>query len=144
MSNRMKKLIAALVLIAGGAIFILLGAASIKEIREFRQIPAVVSRIEREWTPNGDGTDTENATVYVTYTVDGREYTEKLQNTQANCKQGATITVLYNPKDPTEVSGATKTLAVIQFAAGGALVLAGAGVFIFKFLGGRKTDMKGM
>ena len=137
MNSQMKKLIAAIILIAGGAIFIVFGATSIKEMRDFKQVPAVVSHIEREWTPNGDGTDTEEIRIFVTYTVDGKEYTEELQNTKTNYKQGDAITVLYNPEDPTEVSGATKTMTVIQFAIGGVLVLAGVGVFVFKFLGGR-------
>ena len=137
MSNQLKKLIAVVILIAGGAIFIVFGATSVKELRDFKQIPAVVSHIEREWTPNGDGTDTEEIKIFVTYTVDGQEYTEELQNTKTGYKQGDAITVLYNPADPTEVSGATKTMTVIQFAVGGALVLAGVGVFVLKFLGGR-------
>ncbi|MBR4727926.1 MAG: DUF3592 domain-containing protein, partial [Clostridia bacterium] len=107
MNNQLKKLIAVLILLAGGAVFIAFGAISFKEMREFKPVPAVVSHIEREWTPNGDGTDTENITIIVTYTVDGQEYTEKLQNTKTNYKQGDEITVLYNPEDPTEVSGAT-------------------------------------
>ena len=137
MSNQMKKLIAVLILLAGGVIFIVFGATSIKELRDYKQVSAVVSHIEREWTPIGDGTDTENVKIFVTYTVDGQEYTEELQNTKTTYKQGDEITVLYNPEKPTEVSGATKTMTIIQFAVGGVLVLAGVGVFVFKFLGGR-------
>ena len=137
MSNQLKKLIAVIILLAGGAIFIVFGATSVKELRDFKQIPAVVSHIEREWTPNGDGTDTEEITIFVTYTVDGQEYTEELQNTKTTYKQGDQITVLYNPADPTVVSGATKTMTIIQFAIGGVLILAGIGTFVFKFLGGR-------
>lgn len=137
MSNQLKKLIAVIILLVGGAVFIVFGATSVKELRDFKQIPAVVSHIEREWTPNGDGTDTEEIKIFVTYTVDGQEYTEELQNTKTGYKQGDEITVLYNPADPTVVSGATKTMTVIQFAVGGVLILAGIGTFVFKFLGGR-------
>ena len=137
MNSQMKKLIAVIILIAGGIVFIVLGAISVKELREFKRVPAVVSHIERDWTPNGDGTDTEELKIFVTYTVDGKTYTEELQNTKTTYKQGDEITVLYNPAKPSEVSGATKTMSVIQFAVGGVLVLAGAGVFVFKFLGGR-------
>ena len=137
MSNQMKKLIAVIILIAGGVIFIVFGATSVKELRDFKQVSAVVSHIEREWTPNGDGTDTEEIKIFVTYTVDGQEYTEELQNTKTTYKQGDEITVLYNPADPTVVSGATKTMTIIQFAIGGVLILAGIGTFVFKFLGGR-------
>ena len=127
MSNRIKKLLAVLLPVAFGVVFIVFGATSMKEMREYKPIPAVVSHIEREWTPNGDGTDTEEIRIFVTYTVDGKEYTEQLQNTKTNYQQGDEITVLYNPEDPTEVSGATKGIATIQFVAGAALVLAGLG-----------------
>ena len=137
MSNQLKKLIAVIILLVGGAVFIVFGATSVKELRDFKQVSAVVSHIEREWTPNGDGTDTEEIKIFVTYTVDGQEYTEELQNTKTGYKQGDEITVLYNPADPTVVSGATKTMTIIQFAVGGVLILAGIGTFVFKFLGGR-------
>ncbi len=137
MNNRMKKLLAVLILLVGGVVFIVFGATSMKEMREFRQTPAVVSHIEREWTPNGDGTDTEEIKIFVTYTVDGQEYTEELQNTKTSYKEGDKITVLYNPEKPTYVSGATKGIAAIQFVAGGVLVLAAIGTLAMLIIRGR-------
>ena len=137
MSERLKKLLAVVLLLAGGAVFIVFGATSLREIREFRPVEAVVSHIEREWVPNGDGTDTQEITIYVTYTVDGQEYTEELQNTKTSYSQGDKITVLYNPEKPTEVSGATKTIAAIQIAAGSLLALGGLVTLVLFFLRGR-------
>lgn len=137
MNNRIKKLLAVLLLLAGGVVFIVFGAVSMKEIKNYIQTPAVVSHVEREWTPNGDGTDTEEIKIFVTYTVDGQEYTEELQNTKTGYSQGDTITVLYNPENPAQVSGATKGIAAIQFIAGGVLVLAALGTLAATIIKGR-------
>ncbi len=136
-SNNFKKLIAVVLLVVGGVVFIIFGGISLKEIKHFTPVSAVVSHVEREWTPNGDGTDTEEITIFVTYTVDGREYNEELQNTKTNLKQGDQITVLYNPEDPTEVSGATKGIAALQMGFGAVLILGGLGTLAAFIVKGR-------
>lgn len=137
MSNTIKRLIATVLFVVGGAVFIVFGCVSLKEIRNFTPIPAVVSHVTREWTPNGDGTDTEDISIFVTYTVDGQEYTEELQNTKTSYKQGDEITVLCNPEDPTQVSGATKGLAAIQIGAGALFALGGILAFVKGIIKGR-------
>ena len=137
MNNRMKKLIAALVLLAAGVICFVFGATSSKELKEYRQVTAVVTEIQRELIPDSDGGNTEQMKIFVTYSVGGKEYTEELQNTKTNMKQGDAITVLYNPSDPTQVSGATKGIAVIQYALGAVLTLAGLGTAAFALLKSR-------
>ena len=137
MNARIKKLLAVLLLLAGGAVFIVFGFVSLKEMREFRQTPAVVADVQTEWVPDGEGGDTQQITIFVTYTVDGKEYTEQLQNTKTNLKQGERITVLYNPEDPTQVSGATRGIVAIQFCAGALLALAGLGTLVAFVVKGR-------
>ena len=137
LNGRMKKLIVILLLVVGGVVFIVFGGISMKEIKNFTQIPAVVSHISREWTPNGDGTDTEEIKIFVTYTVDGQEYTEELNNTKTNYQQGDNITVLCNPEDPTEVSGATKGMAYFQMGFGMLFVLGGLGALVSLVIKGR-------
>ena len=127
LNNNMKKLIACLFLIVGGVVFIVFGGITVKEIQNYPEVSAVVSHLEREWVPDEDGYDREEITVFVTYTVDGQEYTEELQNSKTNYKQGDEITVHYNPEDPTKVTGASKGGATLQFVFGGVLVLAGLG-----------------
>lgn len=137
MNGNIKKLIAILLFVAGGVVFVIFGGITLKEIKNFTPVPAVVSHITREWTPNGDGTDTEDISIFVTYTVDGQEYTEELQNTKTNYKQGDEITVLYNPEDPTQVSGATKGIAAIQMGVGILFVLGGLASLAMLIIKGR-------
>lgn len=136
-NNHLKKLIAVLLLIVGGVVFIIFGSVSVKQMKTYTEVPAVVSRIEREWVPDGEGGDTEQINIFVTYTVDGKEYTEQLQNTSTKLKQGENITVLYNPEDPTEVSGASKGGVALQIGFGCLLVLGGLGTLASLVIKGR-------
>ena len=55
-----------------------------------------------------ESTDADNDTIYnpiVEYTVDGKTYTERLDQSSASYKIGKTIPVLYDPNDPTVVHG---------------------------------------
>ena len=79
----------------------------------------------RMWGRDGDGGETEEIKIFVTYTVDGQEYTEELNNTKTNLKEGENITVLYNPEDPTEVSGASKGGVALQIGFGSLFLLGG-------------------
>ena len=137
MSNQMKKLLAALLLIAGGVVFLVMGGISMKEINHYPQVSAVVSHIQRDWVPDSDGYDHEEIKIFVTYTVDGKEYTEELQNTKTDLNKGDSITVYYNPENPKEVSGATKGGMALQFAVGGVLLLAGLGTAAVTVIKGR-------
>ncbi|MCR5041171.1 MAG: DUF3592 domain-containing protein [Clostridia bacterium] len=125
--NLVKRFIAPLLLIAGGILFIVFGFRTVKEMKDFPQTDAVVSHLTREWVPDGEGYETEQITVYVTYTVDGKEYTEALQNGKTNYEQGDAIKVYYDPADPTYVSGASKSGATIQLAFGSVIALGGLG-----------------
>ena len=135
--NSLKRFIAPLILLAGGIVFILFGAQSVKEIKTYKPVEAVVSHVAKEWTTDADGSDTLDVTIYVTYTVDGKEYEEALQNTSTNHEKGDKLTVLYNPADPSVVSGVSKTIVVIQLAAGVLLILAGAFVLVRVVIRGR-------
>ena len=137
MNNRLKKLIAGLVAIAAGAVFIVFGFISLKELREFKQVEALVSDIQVDLVTEGDGSQTQEIHIFVTYTVNGQEYTEELQNTKTSMKKGDTITVLYNPENPKEVSGATKGIATVQLAAGAAIALFGLGFAALTLIRGR-------
>ena len=125
LNNKLKKMLFSLVAVAGGVIFIVFGAVTMKEMKNFTRVDAVVEHVQREWVPNGDGSDTQEISIYVRYTVDGKEYVEELQNTKTNLHEGDQITVLYNPEKPSEVSGASKGGAALQFAVGGVFALAG-------------------
>ncbi len=134
MNARLKRFIAAVVLLAGGVVFIAMGARSLKEVDRFPKTEAVVARVEREWVPDSDGGDTEEISIFVTYTVDGKEYTERLNNTKTNLSEGDRITVHYDPDDPASVSGATKGMAAVYIVIGCALALGGAGSAVFALI----------
>ena len=136
MSNKLKKMLVSVVMIAGGAVFLALGFMSVKQINHYPQTAAVVSHIQKDYVPDSDGYDREEIKIFVTYEVDGKEYTEELQNTKTNLKQGDNITVYYNPDNPEEVSGATKTMAAIQLGIGAALALAGLGTLVLAIIRG--------
>ncbi len=129
----MKKIISVIILIAGGILFIVLGFGSLNEIRNFPQTEASVVAVEREWVPSGDGDDTEQITVHVSYTVDGKQYEEVLQNAKDSLEKGDQISVYYNPQKPEYVSGATKGTAFIQIGFG-VICLFGAVVLGFRTL----------
>ncbi len=137
LNSHIKKRIAAALMIVGGAVFIIFGSVTMKQMKTFTPVPAVVSRIEREWAPDGEGGETEEINIFVTYTVNGKEYTEALQNTKTDLKQGEAITVLYNPEDPTEVSGASKSGAALQMGFGSLFVFVGLGTLAALVIKGR-------
>ncbi len=113
-----KKIFAVIVLIAGGILFLVLGISGLKEIASFPQTAATVTNVEREWVPNGDGSDTEQVTIRVSYTVDGKQYEEELQNAKSSLQKGDQIQVYYDPQKPEYVSGATKGMSMLLIAFG--------------------------
>ena len=65
------------------------------------------------------------------------KYEPWMDGTCVTLHEDDSITVLYNPEKPHEVSGATKGMATIQFIAGGVLILAGLGSFAVSLIKGR-------
>ena len=128
-----KKIFALIILIAGGILFIVLGLSGIKEIRTFPQTDATVAAVEREWVPNGDGGDTEQVKIRVSYTVDGKQYEEELQNAKSSLKKGDQLRVYYDPQKPEYVSGATKGMSMLEIGFG-SLCLLGAVIYGIKVL----------
>lgn len=137
MTTRNKKIIASFLLFVAGALFVFFGFTSLREMKDFTPVRAEVTRVEKEWVPDGENGDTEEIKIYVTYAYEGKEYTELLQNTTTNHSEGDIITVLCNPQDPTVVSGANKTVVMIQFAAGGLFALGGIVTFVLTLIKSR-------
>jgi hypothetical protein len=127
LNNRMKKLIVALLLLAGGIVFIVWGSITLKQTTKFPKTTAVVTHVQREFTPDGEGGETEEIHIFVTYTAEGKTYNEELQNTKTSLREGDVTDVVYNPDKPAEVYGASKTGGVLQLVFGGVLALAGLG-----------------
>lgn len=99
----------------------------------YKKIEAVVSKAElceEEYTDSDGEVHKATYTVYVTYTVDGKEYKDRELGVFEDYVVGDKVTVAYNPDDHSEVVQPTgKIIPIIMVVAGvGALV--GAGVSI--------------
>ena len=125
MNNRLVKLIGCVIAILGGILFIVMGFVGISQVKNYPEVKAIVTSVERDSTIDTDGTTNETVTVYVTYTVDGKEYNEQLDDANDNVKEGDKITVRYNPEKPEKVTATTKTAGFVRIAFGIVISLAG-------------------
>lgn len=125
MNNQViRKLIACILILVAGVVFIVFGCISFKEVKTFPEVSAVVTRVDKEIVDNGED-HSEEITAYVRYTVDGKEYNEILQNHSGNIAENDQITVRYNPEKPEYVTGATKGSGTLQLVVGIVLCIAG-------------------
>ena len=132
-NQKIKKLLVSLMIIAAGIAFIIFGSISFKEVKNFPEVQAVVTKVETNIVQDDEGT-TEEKTIYVQYTVDGVEYNEVLQNTSSNAQENETITVRYNPEKPEYVTGATKASGTLQLAVGIVIAVAGLASAVITFI----------
>ena len=137
MKNRVAKLIASVVAVLGGILFIVLGCVGISQVKNFPEIEATVTSVETESTVDEDGTTTETSTVYVAYTVDGTEYNEVLDDSNSDMKEGDKVTVHYNPEKPNKVTATTKTAGFVRIAFGAVILLAGLASLALLIIKGR-------
>ena len=72
------------------------------ESRGFVKTTATI--IDMEWD-YGSGDESDTFTPTVEYTVDGKTYTGQLNQSSGSYKVGKTITVMYDPSDPSVVHG---------------------------------------
>ena len=94
--------------------------------QNYVKIKATVANVEETQETNVDDGETNITTIYnatVNYIVDGKEYTQTLDNV-SKCKVGDKMDIYYNPKDPNQITQ-TKSLilpSVIIFAGIASLV----------------------
>ena len=119
----MNYLIPALMLV-GGLFFVGLGFKNYNDQKNGVKVFAVVSKIEEETRVDADGVTTEEA-VYVRYTVDGKEYNERLSFFSGSYKEGDEITVLYDPQKPSYVIGTSKIGPPLYLAFGAVVTISG-------------------
>ena len=118
-------------LIPAGLILIIFGTivfAITLNNQNYVKIEATVANVEETQETNVDGDGTNTTTVYnatVNYIVDGKEYTQTLDNV-SKCKVGDKMDIYYNPKDPNQITQ-TKSLIlpIIIIVAGIASLTAG-------------------
>ena len=80
--------------------------------QNYVKIKATVANVEETQETNVDDGETNITTIYnamVNYTIDGKEYTQTLDNV-SKCKVGDKMDIYYNPKDPNQI---TQTKSII-------------------------------
>ena len=94
---------------------------------DFKKVDAVVSRLEpaeAEYTDNEGQHHDATDTVYMKYTVDGKEYEEEY-GVFSGYKVGEKKTISYNPLNPMEIAQPTGIWLPIVMLGGGAALFAG-------------------
>ncbi len=130
MKNRFFTLITPVILIIGAVIFIGLGVLNLNQVKKFPEIQATVTKVDQELDPAGEAGDV-NETIWVHYTVDGKEYDEVLQFHEVDkFKVGDTITVRYNPEKPNYVTAGKTSTAIIYIGLGALFGIGGLGMLV--------------
>ena len=133
--NRFLPPVAVLVF---GIIVLIVGSITMSEVKNFPEVSAVVTSAEKEYVyDSADDTHREEITAYVSYTVDGKTYNELLNNASTSLETGDSITVRYNPDDPSYVTGASKGSATFAVVLGVILTIGGLVFLAYKFISGR-------
>lgn len=102
------------------------------ESKGFEKTTAVIVDVVEEIDYSSEDSNAKTYTATVTYTVDGKEYTQQLDYWKAGYKVGKEIEIKYNPADPTVIHGATADFVVYLIVAGTALALVGAYLLVFR------------
>ena len=139
MSNRVKRILASVILIIGGLMFALMGFGNMADIGNFKQVDAVVTSVEEIESVDEDGLDDIDFVVTVKYTVDGTEYEEVLQYADKGYfVDGQEVSVLYDPDKPENVTGATESGALVRLGVGVLFILGGIGGLLSGLIGRRQ------
>lgn len=129
----LERLILVLLAVAGLAVF---GAGVYFRFfrdRGYAKTEAVIEKIEQIYAgEDEDGHSKYEYEVYVRYTVDGREYHEKIGDYESGFKEGKTITLLYNENDPLDVHTESKTAGTVMMIAGPVVTLIILGFAVFR------------
>ena len=103
------------------------------QTKGFEKTTAVIDRIDESYMGYNDETmqDEYEYTTYVKYTVEGKEYTGKLNISDASFKEGQEVDVMYNPANPSEMYSEPGITGFIMMVAG-LVVAAGAVVMLIR------------
>ena len=135
MKSQVKQILVTAILIIFGVMLILMGLGNMADIRNYKQIDAVVTSAEEIESVDKDGLNKIEFVVTVKYTVDGTEYLEPLQYAEKGYfVEGQEVSVLYDPDEPENVTGATKGGALVRLAMGILLLIGGIGGLLARFI----------
>lgn len=92
-----------------GVIFLIIGLFVAKDEKEFRenalQTTGTITEITVDYIRKTDGKTKKEYDVYIEYTVDGIVYNDRLSYYDSSMHKGQSITLYYNPEDPSDVIG---------------------------------------
>lgn len=132
--NQIKRILFPIGVLVIGIIVIVVGFSEKSHAKTYTPVSAVVSQVDVTTTFDEDNTPTEEHTVYVKYTVNGKEYNEILSGSSNSMKEGDTLTVRYNPENPSEVTASTVKSATMLIVIGAIVCVIGLGSFVFMFI----------
>ncbi len=130
----LKKFMFPLIALVLGILAIVFGVKGMSEAKNFPEVKALVTDIDTTVTYDADNNSTEEYTIYVKYTVDGKEYNEVLNGGSGNIKEGDEITVRYNPEKPDYVTDVTTKTATLFIIIGAVVTVIGLGTFAVMFI----------
>lgn len=130
--GKIGTLIGCLVFLAVGVLFLVLGIKALSAPKiEFATTEGVV--VEIEVLPSTTAEDTNNYQVYVDYVVDGVRYEHaKYGAYSSSMNIGDTVTVLYDPADPTHIEAEGSEIVPYIIVAAGAIAVLLSVVFFFR------------
>ena len=118
------KVLAALLLVL--ALVALCGGVYIGffQTRGFESTTATIVRIDEEADHTSTEANAKTYTVFVTYAVNGQEYTQELGTYAADYKVGKEVQIKYDPADPTRLYSASAGFAAYLIGVGVVLIVA--------------------
>ena len=114
---------------------------AVDHTKGFTRTSAVVTRTElyeEAYTDSNNNHYDATYTVYVKYTVDGKQYEEEY-GIFSGIKEGDKTTICYNPNDPTEIAQPNSILLPICMAAAGVIALIGGVISLIRAYNRRKA-----
>ena len=127
-----KNVVIAIAFIIGLAVFGYGVYLQFFEGKGYVQTTATITQIDQVWTgyDNETNMDEYDYTVYVEYTVDGKDYTAKSDFYEDGLEKGQEITVYYNPSDPSKMVSEKGIFPYVLMGIGAVIAIGAVVVFI--------------
>lgn len=125
-NSSIARIFVPLILLLVGVGLIVVGAKNLQRIASFPEVSAVVEQVDYKYRSMTERKSEMRQVVTVKYTVDGKDYTEELQFARQIVQKGDTLTVRYDPKDPSYVTAGTVKTGALYLAFGAFMAAAGA------------------
>ena len=129
-NSKLTIILSAVFVVILGIVAVILGINALNTpIEKYSKTEAVVSDVEISYSYDEDNIRTEDHTVYVDYTVDGKEYKHILYGSDTNLNEGDTVNILYDPENPEKIATGNEKTSGVIFLIVGAVAIVGGAVF---------------